>query len=269
MNYQETFANLRKKNEKALIPFVVDGDPDYDTSLEIIKTIIRSGADILELGFPFSDPIADGPTIQVSDRRALNKGMNTNKCFQLIRDIRRFSQVPIGLLIYANLVYQRGINDFYQDANESGVNSVLVADLPVEESEIFTEAARENNVDAVFIVSPLTEGNRLKIILSKITGFVYLVSRLGVTGARDNLQTSTIELVKRVRRETELPVCVGFGISKPEHVKAISSAGADGVIVGSAVVKIIERNLDNRSKMLKELRDYIEEMKAATRDSVK
>lgn len=269
MNYQEAFTNLKKKGEKALIPFVVAGDPDYETSIEIIKTIIESGADILELGFPFSDPIADGPTVQIADQRALNKGMNTDKCLQLIRDIRKFSQIPIGLLIYANLICQRGIYDFYREANESGVNSILIADLPVEESELFTEAAKRNNVDTVFIVSPLTEGSRLNAILSKITGFVYLVSRLGVTGARDNLQTSTIELVKRVRQETELPICVGFGISKPEHIRAISEAGADGAIVGSAVVKIIESNLDNKSKMLIELKDYIKKMKAATKDRVK
>jgi tryptophan synthase alpha chain len=269
MNYQEAFANLKKKNEKALIPFVVAGDPDYETSLKVIKTIVESGADILELGFPFSDPVADGPTIQLADQRALNKGMNTDKCFQLIKDIRKFSQIPIGLLIYANLIYQRGIYDFYREASESGVNSVLIADLSVEESDTFTKAAKENSVDTVFIVSPLTEENRLKTILNKITGFVYLVSRTGVTGARNDLQKSTIELIKRVRHETNLPICVGFGISKPEHVRAISEAGADGAIVGSAIVKIIESNLDNESKMLRELRDYIKKMKAATRDRVK
>jgi tryptophan synthase alpha chain len=248
---------------------VVAGDPNYETSLKVIKTIVESGADILELGFPFSDPVADGPTIQLADQRALNKGMNTDECFQLIKDIRKFSQIPIGLLIYANLIYQRGIYDFYREASESGVNSVLIADLSVEESDTFTKAAKENSVDTVFIVSPLTEENRLKTILNKITGFVYLVSRTGVTGARNDLQKSTIELIKRVRHETNLPICVGFGISKPEHVRAISEAGADGAIVGSAIVKIIESNLNNESKMLRELRDYIKKMKAATRDRVK
>ena len=259
--YKKTF----KKHGKKLIPFTVVGDPDYNTSIEIIKTMINAGADILELAAPFSDPIADGPTIQAADVRALKHKINTDKFFQLIREIRDFNnKIPIGILIYANLVYQRGIEKFYKDAKQAGIDSILVADLPIEEATNYIKAAKRAGVETVFIVSPLTDNNRLKKITSKTTGFVYIVSRLGVTGARAELKKSTLELIKRVRKQTNLPLCVGFGISKPEHVKEVIKAGADGVIVGSAIVKIIEENLKDKDKMLDEIRGFIVKLKKAT-----
>ncbi len=264
MSYEKTFTELKKKKEKALVPFIVIGDPDYETSMQIAKTIVESGADILELGFPFSDPIADGPTIQAADVRALNKGANTNICFKFIKELRTFTDVPIGLLVYYNLIYQRGIDKFFEDCNLAGVTSVLAADVPMEESAPITGSARKNNIDTVFIVSPLTKGERLQKILKESSGFVYIVSRLGVTGAKDDLQTSTLNLIKRIRKETDLPLCVGFGISKPEHIKSVLDAGADGAIVGSAVVKIIEKNLNNKKNLLNELSTYIKSLKDST-----
>jgi tryptophan synthase alpha chain len=264
--YKKTLDKLKKNKEKALIPFVVVGDPDYETSLDIVKTIIDSGADILELGFPFSEPIADGPTIQAAGIRALQAGVNTDKNFDFIRQVREFdSKIPIGILIYANLIFQRGIDKFYKDASDAGIDSVLIADLPIEEASPYINAARKNNVDTVFIVSPLTSNDRLKTITEKVRGFVYIVSRLGVTGAKQNVQEGTLELLKRIRPQTKLPLCVGFGISKPEHVKSVLDAGADGAIVGSALVKLIENNLNNKKSMLNHIDMFVKQLKQATK----
>lgn len=265
MTYAKTFSKLRKNKEKALVPFVVIGDPDYNTSLDIVKTIIESGADILELGFPFSDPIADGPTIQSADVRALKKGMDTNKCFKFIKEIRKYSDIPIGLLVYYNLIYQRGTKKFFYDCKLAGVTSVLVADVPVEESDDIVSSARKHKIDTVFIVSPLTDNKRLKLILKKCKGFIYIVSRLGVTGAKQDLKESTLKLIKRIKSKTKLPLCVGFGISKPEHIKEVCKAGADGAIVGSAIVRIIEKNLKNKQLMLDHIKSYIKILKESTK----
>ena len=265
MTYKKTFSKLRRKKEKALVPFVVIGDPDYNTSLKIVKTIIDSGADVLELGFPFSDPIADGPTIQAADVRSLKKGINTDKCFKFIKKIREITDIPIGLLVYYNLIYQRGTKKFFYDCKLARVTSVLAADTPVEESDEIISAARKHKIDTVFIVSPLTDNKRLKLILKKCRGFVYIVSRLGVTGARTDLKESTLNLIRRVRKKTKLPLCVGFGISKPEHIQAVCKAGADGAIVGSAVAKIIEDNQKIKKSMLKKIESYITSLKEATK----
>ena len=263
--YKKTFNELKKKKQGALVAFTVIGDPDYKTSLEIAKKMIDSGADILELGLPFSDPIADGKTIQAADMRALKSGMNTEKAFDLIKSVRKYNDnIPIGLLVYGNLIYQRGINKFYDDAARAGVNSILVADVPIEEADDYIKAARKNDIDTVFIVSPLTSNERIKKIVSKTTGFVYVVSRLGVTGARATLGDSTLKLIKRIRKHTKKPLCVGFGISKPEHVKAVINAGADGAIVGSAIVNLIEKNAGNKSRMLEKIGYYLKSMKKAT-----
>lgn len=264
--YKKTFNKLKLKKEKALIPFVVVGDPDYKTSIDVVKTIITAGADILELGFTFSEPIADGPTIQSAGIRALTSGSNTDKNLGFIKQIRKFNnEVPVGILIYANLIYQRGINKFYKDAAQAGIDSVLVADLPVEEADPYIKAARKNKVNTIFIVSPLTSDERLKKITKKVRGFVYVVSRLGVTGARQDLQKGTLDLLKRTRPKTRLPLCIGFGISKPEHVKSVLDAGADGAIVGSAIVKIIENNLNNRLGMLSHIEGFVKQLKQATK----
>ncbi|MFH2028089.1 MAG: tryptophan synthase subunit alpha [Nanoarchaeota archaeon] len=265
MNYKQTFDNLKKRNEKALIPFIVIGDPDYETSLAIVKKIVESGADILELGFPFSDPIADGPTIQAADVRSLYKKTNIDDCFRFIKEVRKFTQIPIGLLVYYNLIFQRETEKFFHDCRSAGVNSVLAADVPIEESDDLISAARKHRIDTIFIVSPLTDDKRLRSILSKCQGFVYIVARLGVTGARDDLKDSTLNLIKRVRQQTKLPICVGFGISQPEHIKAVCKAGADGAIVGSALVKIIGDNLDDKRSMIGKIEKYTKELKRSTK----
>ena len=265
-SYKETFNELKNKNQGALVAFEVIGDPNYRTSLEVVKKIIDSGADILELGLPFSDPIADGPTIQAADIRALKYNMNTDKAFEFVKEVRRYNKkIPIGLLVYANLIFQRGIEKFYKDAADSGVNSVLAADVPMEEANEYIAAAKNNSVDTVFIISPLTPDERIKKIVENVTGFVYVVGRLGVTGAKSDLENSTLELIKRIKKFTNKPLCVGFGISRPEHVKAVINAGADGAIVGSAIVDLISKNINNKEKILSDVYTYVKTMKNATR----
>ncbi|MCF7885053.1 MAG: tryptophan synthase subunit alpha [Candidatus Marinimicrobia bacterium] len=265
ITYRERYKALKTKNEGALIPFTVLGDPDFKTSFEVIKTIIDNGADILELGMPFSDPIADGSTIQTADTRALENGIDIFKCMKLLKEIRKYSDIPIGLLMYSNLIMNYGLEEFYQKMDAMQINSVLVADMPLEESDEFVEIAHEHRVDTVFLVTPLTTKERLQEILGGCTGFVYLVARLGVTGARQDLQSSTLELIKRVRPQTDLPLNVGFGISEPEHVREVIKAGADGAIVGSALIRKIEKNLDNKEKMIKKIGDFVARMKDGTR----
>jgi tryptophan synthase alpha chain len=265
MNYQEKFKELKAKNQKALIPFTVLGDPDIETSLEIIKAIINGGADILELGIAFSDPIADGPTIQSADIRALEKHIDTDKAFEMIKQIRAFTDIPVGLLVYYNLVLQRYPEKFYSDAKKAGVNGILIADMPVEEADNIVKIAKKTGIDTVFIVSPLTSDERLREITKNTTGFVYVVSRLGVTGARKDISQGTISLLKRIRPLTRLTLCVGFGISTADHVERLCKAGADGAIVGSAIVKLIEKNMNNKKRMLEDISKFVKELKQATR----
>jgi len=258
--YKKAFDALKKKKEGAIMPFAVIGDPDYETSLKIVKILAEKG-DMLELGIPFSDPIADGPTIQRADARALKNGFDTDRIFDFIREVRKFTDKPIGLLVYYNLMYQYGVDRFCNKAKESGADSILAADLSLEESNDFIEAAGKNKIDTIFLVTQLTNTERLKKILERAKGFVYIVNVLGVTGARADLGKATLELIKRVRVHTKLSLCAGFGISKPEHVKAVLKAGADGAIVGSAIVKIIEENQNDKERMLKEIEEYLGVMK--------
>jgi len=263
--YHEMFTDLKEKKEAALMPFIVIGDPDFETSLEIAKTLIKNGADALEIGFPFSDPIADGATIQEADTRALKNGITVDKCFKFLIRLRRFTSAPIGLLVYYNLIYQRGVKKFYEDAMKAGVNSILIADLPPEEAEEALKASQEYGIDQIFIIAPTTSNKRLKMISKHASGFHYLVSVMGVTGARKEVKKSTLTFIKRVKENGKLPVMVGFGISKPSHIKEIIKAGADGAIVGSAIIDIIAKNLDNQEKILEEIAKFIKRMKKATR----
>ena len=263
--YEKTFGLLKRKKEGAFIPFVMLGDPNEKTSLDVVKTLIENGADVLELGLPFSDPIADGKVIQAADQRALAKKFNVAKAFSLIKKIRAFNaEVPIGLLVYSNLINNMGVEKFYKSAKDVGVDGVLAADVPVEEAEPFTAAARKTGIRQVFLVAPTTTSARMKKIFPKAGGFVYAVSLLGVTGTRRSLNKEVFALIRNAKRNTRLPVCVGFGISQPEHVKELIKAGADGAIVGSAIVKMIEKNLGNRKNMLIGIAGFCRKMKKAT-----
>jgi tryptophan synthase alpha chain len=258
--YREVFEN---NNGAVLIPFFVLGDPDEERSQEYIRTAIDAGADILELGVPFSDPIADGPTIQKADIRSLEAGMTCGRALEMIQKIRSYSDIPIGLLMYYNLIWQYGREAFYRDAAAAGVNSVLVADLCVDDAKEVQELVQQNGLDSVFMVTPNTSTERRAKIAQLCSGFIYTVSVLGVTGTRTELGTMVKPLVKTLKSETKVPICVGFGISKPEHARELADAGADGVIVGSAVVNIIEKNLEIPDRGQAELAAYIRSMKDA------
>jgi len=258
--YSVKFAELKARKEGALVGFTVLGDPSKRKSLEIVKAIAKN-SDVLELGLPFSDPIADGPTIQAAVQRSLDNGFKVKDGFSIIREFRKHdTEIPIGLLTYTNIVMQAGIGNFYGECGKAGVDSVLVADLPFEEANEFINAAKKNKVEQVFIVAPTTTDARLKKVLAKCGGFVYVVSLLGVTGARSELHSGLKKLVKKVKAKTRLPVCVGFGVSEPRHVKQLMGMGADGAIVGSAIVSNIAKG-----RSPKEIGAFTRTLKKATK----
>jgi len=270
--YVDCFANLAAKNEGAFIPFVAIGDPNAEQSLKIIKTLIDAGVDALELGIPFSDPSADGITIQEAGKRALASGVNTDVCIDILKQVREYApQIPIGLLLYGNLVFARGIYKFYQDMGEAGVDSVLIADLPLRESLPFRKAALAANVAPIFIAPPNASEDSLKEVASFSHGYTYVLSRAGVTGVDmpvsaedENKSSSAKQLVASLKQYRAAPGVIGFGISQPSQVKDALNTGAAGAISGSAVVKIIENNLHDDQAMLSALSDFVKTMKAAT-----
>src|SRR5512137_915863 len=254
------FSRLKRP---AFIGFTVAGDPDQGTCIRATMALIEGGTDILELGVPFSDPIADGPTIQKADERSLAAGTKVDTVFAIVRELRKKTNVPIVFLAYYNMVYHRGISRFYQEAYEAGVDGILIADMPVEESDDVYETALRYEIDPIFLVTQTTSDERIKKIAARAHGYLYLVAVLGVTGVRDTVSTGAIDLLQRVRRQTKIPLALGFGISAPEHAKVCAGAGADGVIVGSAIVDIVGKNLDTPDKMEQELKVYVEQMKKA------
>lgn len=263
--YIQLFENLNADKKGAFIPFVTLADPDLETSYEIIVTLIEGGADALELGIPFSDPIADGPTIQAANIRALSNEISTQACLDLIKRVTtEYPNTPIGLLLYSNLVLAKGIERFYQMAKDVGVDSILVADVPIRESKPFRAAAEKAGIDPVFIVPPNVKDETLRQVASYSRGYVYLLSRSGVTGAETKAAMPADIMINKLKEFNSAPPILGFGISAPEQVKGAIESGAAGAISGSAVVKIIEDNLDNKAEMLTQLRTFVSNMKAAT-----
>jgi len=252
--YKQIFSQL---NRPALIPFFVIGDPDYSTSLAIVKSAIDAGADILELGIPFSDPVADGPVIQKADLRAAVAGMTVEKAKAFIAEVKAYKDIPIGLLMYYNLVFQYGPQKFFHDFHAAGVNSVLIADITIDDADEIVPLAKVAGLDTVFMATPISSDDRIKKVAALTTGFIYTVAVLGVTGARQEVSDLVAPLIKRIKFVTDVPVCVGFGISQPAHAKSLAAAGADGVIIGSALVKIIEENLNNKPAIPALISDFL------------
>ena len=247
---------------KGFMPFVMLGDPDKETSLEIVKALIDTGASCLELGFPFSDPMLDGHVIQQSHKRAM---MPVDDCFDLIKKIRNYSKIPISLMVSYNIVYQRPINKFYSDAKDAGVQFVLIPDLPLEESsEVFGEAAK-SGIAQVPLISPDTPEDRIKEIGKRFGGYIYLVSLLGTTGERESANSKLAELISKVKRNINLPVFVGFGVSNPKAASLAISSRADGVISGTPFCKIIGENLSDRGAMLGKIKSFAEAMVKASK----
>ncbi|MBY6063282.1 tryptophan synthase subunit alpha [Pseudidiomarina sediminum] len=266
--YAAMFERLDAADQGAFVPFITLGDPDYDTSLAIIDALVAGGADALELGFPFSDPVADGPTIQRAAIRALEHGMTIAKCFSLLTEVRkRYPDLPIGLLVYANLVIggdDNADNGFYRRCAAAGVDSVLIADVPTRESAPFIAAAKQHSIAPIFIAPPDADNTRLQEVAALSEGYVYLLSRAGVTGAETGMQTPASAVIEALQQAQSAPPLLGFGIAKPEHVQAAIAAGAAGAISGSAVVNIIAEHQHDRQALVTALQDFVSQMKAAT-----
>ncbi|WP_448246516.1 tryptophan synthase subunit alpha [Thalassotalea agariperforans] len=264
--YQTAFDNLKAKNEGAFVPFVTLGDPGPELSVKIIKALIDGGADALELGIPFSDPSADGITIQNAGLRALNAGVDTDTCIDILHQVREYApQIPIGLLLYGNLVFARGIETFYQDMANVGVDSILIADLPIRESAPFRKAADNSKVAQIFIAPPNASDDTLREVASFGRGYTYVLSRAGVTGTETKAAMPASHLIDKLTEFHAAPPVLGFGISEPAQVSEAIKSGAAGAIAGSATVKIIEKNLNDENKMLAELKAFTTAMKAATK----
>ena len=259
------FERLAGEQRAAFMPFLVVGDPSADATVALADALIEGGADMLEFGFPFSDPPADGPVIQAADLRALEAGMTTEAAFACVARIReRHPDVPFGLLVYANLAFQYGIDAFYARAAQSGIDAILAADVPLEEAGEFAAAAESHGVHAVYIASQLSTDARLKKVGAVCRGYLYAVARVGTTGERTEVDASLGDQLTRFKKHVDVPVLAGFGISSPEHVRNVVAGGADGVIVGSAVVSRIEANLDDLPAACAALKHFATQMVAAT-----
>lgn len=232
--YQAAFTQCQAENRSAFIPFWMIGDPSPERSQDLIE-IVAESADILELGLPFSDPLADGPTIQAAVNRALKAGTNTEKCFKVIKNLRqKFPQKPIGLLVYLNLIIAHGIENFFVEAAMAGVDSVLIPELPIEEVNLVSDIAKKHNVALVFLVSTNTPFERVKPICEASEGgFIYAVSTPSITGAKTDITPETFTMLETLKAQTKVPICVGFGISSPAQVAKLSAHQADGIIIGS------------------------------------
>ena len=263
------FGELRGLREGALVAYLTGGDPDPKTFLANSTALIEGGADIVEIGIPFSDPIADGPVIQASSMRALSNGTTPLGILNMIRELSTQFPVPFVVLSYYNPILAMGLDRFLQKARESGVDGIVVPDLPVEESEEFRNLSLKHNVDNIYLAAPNTSRIRLRTVLDKSKGFLYLVSLYGVTGPRDSLSPQALEAVRAVKSlaRGKIPVSAGFGISQPEHVSAVIQSGADGAIVGSALVRIVGNHLDDPSEAQTQLKKTVQSLKEATRPS--
>jgi tryptophan synthase alpha chain len=262
----QVFEKLRQRKEGALIGYVMAGDPEPNCTPLVAEALIRGGVDVLELGVPFSDPIADGPTIQAAGVRALKAGTTPRMVLEMAHKVRLKHDVPIVLMTYYNPIFKMEVERFFGLAKDCLVDGVIVPDVPIEESDELRWSAEKFGVDTIFLAAPSTSDARLERIVECSSGFLYLVSHFGVTGAKAVLDSSTGSLVKRISRVVRgrVPLAVGFGVSKVEHVRSILEAGADGVIVGSVFVNTVAKNVDCPEKMVKELEVCARLLKEAT-----
>jgi tryptophan synthase alpha chain len=260
---KDAFDRARAQNRAAFVAYLCAGDPDFETSLAACRAVASSGADILELGVPFSDPLADGLTNQLAAQRALESGMTSARVFELVRKVRESSDIPIVFYTYYNLVFSNGVDAYIKAARTAGVDAILVLDLPPEESGEASKACKAHGMDTVCIVAPTTPDSRLPRIAAAATGFIYYVSREGVTGVRDQVAGGIPEAVARIRAHSGLPIAVGFGISTRQQVSQVA-AQADGVVVGSALVNVIRDGLANRAAIAPELARRMADLSAGT-----
>ena len=248
------------ENGKAFIPFITCGDPDLETTARIVREAVANGADLIELGIPFSDPTAEGPVIQGANIRALKGGVTTDKVFDLVRELRKDVTVPMVFMTYSNVVFSYGADKFISTCKEIGINGLILPDLPYEEKEEFLPQCKKYGIDLIPLIAPTSE-NRIAMIAKEADGFIYLVSSLGVTGTRSEISTDLKSIVDVIRQNTSVPCAIGFGISTPEQAKKMADI-ADGAIVGSAIIKIIDQYGKDAPKYVGE---YVKSMKDAIR----
>jgi len=253
------FSNCKADNRAAFVAYICACDPDFDQSLAVCKTLIEGGVDVLELGVPFSDPLADGLTNQLAAQRALESGCTQEDVFRLVREIRKFSEIPIVFYTYYNLVFSQGVEEYVKKSKEAGVDGLLTLDLPPEEATDLISACKDHCLANIFIIAPTTPRERISKIAQHASGFLYYVSREGVTGEREDLAGDLSERVAVIREKTDLPLVVGFGISSAPQVRGVAEV-ADGVVVGSALVNCISANLGDPEATLSSLQARLEEL---------
>lgn len=261
---KEKFAELKAKNEKALISYIMVGFPNQRATLSAVKGLVKGGTDIIELGFPFSDPLADGPVIQNASTVSLEKGTKINNFFSLVKKIRKLTDLPLVLMTYTNILYTRGYPEFISEAKKAGIDGFILPDMSIEESKEYLNAAK-GKTDTIFLVSPNTNKKRIRKIAKSTSGFLYLVAVYGTTGVKTGIKNYTIKAIKDVKKQTKakIPIGVGFGVSTPADVKKFISVGADAVIVGSAFLKLIEKTPQN--KLEQKITTFTRSLKKQTR----
>ena len=262
---QDKFKELKSKNEKALISYIMVGFPNENTMLSIVRGLVNGGTDIIELGFPFSDPIADGPVIQNASTVSLNNGVKIEKFFKIVKKIREETNIPLVLMTYTNVLYTHGYTKFMLKVKKAGIDGLILPDMSIEESKDYLKSAKKNNLDTIFLVSPNTSNSRLKKIVKVSTGFLYMVSVFGTTGVQTKIHKYTIDSIKNAKKIVggKLPIGIGFGVSTPNDVKKYVSTGVDAVIVGSANLRIIENTPS--SELQNKITEYTKKLKRSTR----
>ena len=261
---KEKFSELAAKKEKALISYIMAGFPNEGATLSAVKGLVKGGADIIELGFPFSDPLADGPVIQNASTVSLEKGTKITKFFQLVKKIRNLTDTPLVLMTYTNILYNKGYSNFISEAKKAGIDGFILPDMSIEESKEYLKAAK-GNTDTIFLISPNTTKERVKEIADVTSGFLYLVAVYGTTGVKTGIKNYTLKAIKDVKKQTQgkIPIGVGFGVSTPEDVKKYISVGADAVIVGSAFLKLLEQTPPNQIE--RKITSFTKSLKSQTK----
>ncbi|CAL4042704.1 Tryptophan synthase alpha chain [Buchnera aphidicola (Takecallis arundicolens)] len=270
LRYKNMFKKMQILNEGCFVPFVTIGDPSISVFYRIIDALIISGANALELGIPFSDPLADGIIVQNANLRALSHGITIIKCFEILNILRnKYPKIPIGILVYANIVFKNGINKFYENCKYSGIDSVLIPDVPIEESEIFQKCANNNNISSVFICPPNANTDLIKKLSIQSTEYIYLISRTGVTGCLQKTNDPNLHIIQKLKTYNSAPILHGFGISTPSQIKKSLSLGTSGIICGSIIIDIIDKFQKNNNIMIKKIVQLAVNLKYATKKTKK
>ena len=256
----QKFAQLKAGKSTALMPFIMAGDPNLEITYDLLRAAEDNGADMIELGIPFSDPIADGPTIQRSGQRSLSGGTNIDKVFSLVEKIRRQSRIPISLMTYYNLLFHRQDEIFVRQAAESGADGLIIPDIPPEEAGRLQEAARQYKMNLIYFLAPTSTPERIQLVSRLAQGFIYYVSLTGITGARKELSSGLSQKLREIGKITAAPIAVGFGVSTPQHAAQVAAL-ADGVIVGSALINILESNLQQPQNICPQIGAFIKALK--------